>query len=133
MTAVCQGKRFPLDFDELERDVVLTDKMLICGLDTGIDTWVSVESLTKPERIDFTNNATPGLLNYRTAIIPLTTLTYLARFGEYPKARMFWFDENGDAWEWMQTAKYTIVGGLVQGFAWDLGSEMTGYIIISRS
>lgn len=132
MTAICQGKRFPLDFDELERDVVLTDQMLICGLDTGIDTWVSVGSLTKPERIDFTS-ATPGLLNYRTAIIPLTTLTYLARFGDYPKARMFWIDENNEWQEWIQSPKFTISGGLIQGFVWDLGQQLTGFIIISRS
>lgn len=132
MGAVCQGKRFPLDFDELERDVVLTDELLICGLDTGIDTWVSVESLTKPERIDFTNDAMPGLHNYQTAIIPLTTLTYLARFGQYPQARMFWIDENGDWWQWMQQPKFTIVAGLVDSISWDTGTGMTGFILISR-
>lgn len=132
MGDVCVGKKFPLDFDELERDVVLTDKMLICGLDTGIDTWVSVESLTKPERIDFANDATPGLLNYRTAVIPLTTLTYLARFGDYPRPRMFWIDEFNNWQEWMMSPSYVVSGGLIQSFSWDIGFALTGFILISR-
>jgi hypothetical protein len=122
MGGVCVGKNFPADFVDIGRDVVLTDTILICGADTGVDKKTTIGAVLQKVIINF-NSATPSIANYQA--------TYAAIYGQYPNARLIWIDPAGDWNEWMQSPKFNIVGGVVDSISWDLGEILAGFIILT--
>ena len=73
--------------------------------------------------IPFTTTATPTISNYQT--------TYSISYGQYPNLRLIWVDGDGNWNEWMQAPKFTLSAGVVDSISWDLGEELTGFIILN--
>jgi hypothetical protein len=95
---------------------------------TNLD-WVFVDDsfiyFNRPqysEMIQVTATATPTVSNYQTRLAGI--------FGEYPKVRLFITDGDGNRYESMQNPKFIIVDDLVDSIVYDLGEEITGYILL---
>ena len=75
-------------------------------------------------KINFSNTATPSVTDYQA--------NYKAVFGEYPKLQLFTEARAGVEWERQEKPVYNRTGGLLTSIVFDLSSEETGYIILSR-
>ena len=94
----------------------------IALIDQGIAIVVSVAGvLDEFEVVPFTTTATPTITNYNTA--------YSLKYGQYPDISC-WQVDGDTKWKLQATAIFTTVGGLIDTISFDLGFEVSGFIII---
>jgi hypothetical protein len=71
---------------------------------------------------EFTNESNPSIKVYNTF--------YAATYGQFPHVSLYSIDEDGNRLEWMVKPKYILKNGLIDSIVYDLGSELTGIIVL---
>lgn len=83
---------------------------------------LNFEQISNGELIEVTGSNAPTIINYRPRLASV--------FGEYPIVRLFITDDDGNRYESMQNAKFIIVDDLVDSISFDLGENVSGYVLI---
>jgi hypothetical protein len=75
-------------------------------------------------KIEFTNTLTPKIEDYQD--------NYADMYGELPKVQLITYDSEGVEWGRQEVPIWYRTGGLLTSIEWDLSSEYSGYIILSK-
>ena len=89
-----------------------------------------------PKKIPFTATAMPGITNYQTDQADpedgTKTINYAEQWGEMPVIRCMITVDGVNRYQKQQDPQFTYVDGLISTLSFDLGTPLTGYLIISR-
>lgn len=88
------------------------------------------------KKVPFTASSQPTISDYQTdqedPEDALKTLNYSEDYGEYPQIRLVITVDESTRYESQQKPQFTYVDGLIDTIFFDLGDELTGYILISK-